>query len=73
MYLGVELVRDRHTKQPATEEALLVSELMKDEGVLVYPTGPADNVLKIKPPLTFTAADADLFTFVLDDVLRRDW
>lgn len=73
MYLGVELVRDRHTKQPATEEALLVSELMKDEGVLVYPTGPADNVLKIKPPLTFTAADADLFTSVLDDVLRRDW
>jgi 4-aminobutyrate aminotransferase-like enzyme/Ser/Thr protein kinase RdoA (MazF antagonist) len=73
MYLGVELVRDRHTKQPATEEALVVSELMKDEGVLVYPTGPHDNVLKIKPPLSFTATDADLFASVLDDVLRRDW
>jgi 4-aminobutyrate aminotransferase-like enzyme/Ser/Thr protein kinase RdoA (MazF antagonist) len=73
MYLGVELVRDRETKEPATEEAMHVSELMKDEGVIVYPTGSAGNVLKIKPPLTFTAADADLFTSVLDDVLRRDW
>jgi 4-aminobutyrate aminotransferase-like enzyme len=73
MYLGVELVRDRESKEPATEEALHVSELMKDEGVLVYPTGSANNVLKIKPPLTFTATDADLFTSVLDDVLRRDW
>jgi 4-aminobutyrate aminotransferase-like enzyme len=73
MYLGVELVRDRSTKQPATAEALHVSELMKDEGVLVYPTGPAGNVLKIKPPLTFTSADAELFASVLDDVIRRDW
>jgi 4-aminobutyrate aminotransferase-like enzyme len=46
---------------------------MKDEGVIVYPTGPAGNVLKIKPPLTFTAADADLFAEVLDEVLSRDW
>jgi len=73
MYLGVELVRDRDTKEPATAEALLVSELMKDEGVLVYPTGPAGSVLKLKPPLPFTTADADLFTSVLDDVLGRDW
>jgi 4-aminobutyrate aminotransferase-like enzyme len=73
LYLGVELVRDRHTKEPATEEAMHLSELMKDEGVLVYPTGMANNILKIKPPLTFTAADAELFTSVLDDVLRRDW
>jgi 4-aminobutyrate aminotransferase-like enzyme/Ser/Thr protein kinase RdoA (MazF antagonist) len=73
MYLGIELVRDRATKEPASEEALLVSELMKDEGVIVYPTGSATNVLKIKPPLTFTSADADLFTAVLDEVLTRDW
>jgi 4-aminobutyrate aminotransferase-like enzyme len=73
MYLGIELVRDRSTKEPASEEALLVSELMKDEGVIVYPTGSATNVLKIKPPLTFTSADADLVAAVLDEVLSRDW
>jgi 4-aminobutyrate aminotransferase-like enzyme/Ser/Thr protein kinase RdoA (MazF antagonist) len=73
MYLGVELVRDASTKEPASNEALLISELMKDEGVIVYPTGSAGNVLKIKPPLTFTSADADLFAEVLDEVLSRDW
>ncbi|RZU11192.1 hydroxylysine kinase /5-phosphonooxy-L-lysine phospho-lyase [Kribbella rubisoli] len=73
MYVGIELVRDRATKEPAPQEALLLSELMKDEGMLVYPTGPAENVLKIKPPLAFTPADAELFTEVLDEVLTRDW
>ncbi|WP_215453014.1 aminotransferase class III-fold pyridoxal phosphate-dependent enzyme [Streptomyces sp. ATCC 21386] len=73
MYLGVELVRDRVTLEPATEEAYVVSELMKDEGVIVYPTGADNHVLKIKPPLTFTAGDADLFVSVLDEVLDRDW
>ncbi|MER7251231.1 aminotransferase class III-fold pyridoxal phosphate-dependent enzyme [Kribbella sp. NPDC000426] len=73
MYVGIELVRDRATKEPAPQEALLVSELMKDEGMLVYPTGPAENVLKVKPPLAFTPADAELFTEVLDQVLSRDW
>jgi len=73
MYLGLELVRDRTTKEPAAQEALLISELMKDEGVLVYPTGPAGNTLKIKPPLSFTPADAELFATVLDEVLTRDW
>jgi len=73
MYLGVELVRDRGTKEPAGAEALHVSELMKDEGVLVYPTGATGNVLKIKPPLTFTAEDADLFGTTLDEVLGCDW
>jgi 4-aminobutyrate aminotransferase-like enzyme/Ser/Thr protein kinase RdoA (MazF antagonist) len=73
MYLGVELVRDRSARTPATAEAMIVSELMKGAGVIVYPTGPTDSVLKIKPPLTFTAADADLFVTVLDGVLARDW
>lgn len=73
LYLGVELVRDRHTKEPATAEALHISELMKDEGVIVYPAGAANNVFKIKPPMTFTPADADLFASALDDVLGRDW
>lgn len=73
LYLGVELVRDRSTREPATEEALVVSELMKDEGVLVYPTGLAGNILKIKPPLPFSPVDADLFATVLDETLERDW
>jgi 4-aminobutyrate aminotransferase-like enzyme len=73
LYLGVELVRNRSTKEPADTEALMVSELMKDEGIIVYPTGTYNNVLKIKPPLTFGVDDADLLAAVLDEVLSRDW
>lgn len=73
LYLGVELVRNRSSKEPADVEALMVSELMKDEGIIVYPTGTYNNVLKIKPPLTFGVDDADLFAAVLDEVLTRDW
>jgi 4-aminobutyrate aminotransferase-like enzyme len=46
---------------------------MKDEGVLVYPTGAGDNVLKIKPPMTFTREHVDVFADTLDAVLSREW
>lgn len=72
-YSGVEFVSDRRTKEPASDETLLVCERLKDRGVLVYPTGPAWNVLKLKPPLTFTRAHADEFAAALDDVLEEGW
>ncbi|GAA4231795.1 aminotransferase class III-fold pyridoxal phosphate-dependent enzyme [Actinomadura meridiana] len=72
-YSGVEFVLDRDTKEPASKETLLICERLKDRGVLVYPTGPAWNILKLKPPLTFTRADADDFTDTLDDVLETGW
>ena len=61
------------TREPAGAAARYVSERMKDEGVFTYPTGAADNILKIKPPMTFTREHADLFVAVLDDVLSSDW
>lgn len=73
LYLGVELVSDRQTREPATGAARYISERMKDEGVFTYPTGACDNILKLKPPMTFTREHADLFVAVLDDVLSSDW
>ena len=72
-YSGVEFVRDRQTKEPASEETLIICERLKDRGVLVYPTGPSWNILKLKPPLTFTRAHADEFTDTLDAVLETGW
>ncbi|MFI0367942.1 aminotransferase class III-fold pyridoxal phosphate-dependent enzyme [Actinomadura sp. 1N219] len=72
-YSGVEFVLDRESKEPASDETLIICERLKDEGVLVYPTGPAWNILKLKPPLTFTRADADEFTDTLDDILETGW
>jgi 4-aminobutyrate aminotransferase-like enzyme len=67
LYLGVDLVLDRLTKEPATALASEVSNALRNRGVLVSTDGPADNVLKIKPPIVFGEAEAHL----LADELRR--
>ncbi|MDQ6871659.1 MAG: aspartate aminotransferase family protein [Gemmatimonadota bacterium] len=67
LMLGVELVRDRSTKQPAKQETLAVLEAAREMGVLVGKGGLDGNVLRIKPPMCITAEDAD-FTL---DVLER--
>jgi len=42
---------------------------MRDHGILLGTTGPAGNVLKIRPPLVFRHEQADLLLSVLDEVL----
>ena len=69
LFLGVELVRDRATLEPAAEEAAEVVERAKERGVLLSTDGPLHNVLKIKPPLVFSTADADRLADTLDAVL----
>ena len=59
LFLGVELVRDRDTREPAAAEASDVVDRMKDLGILLSTDGPLHNVIKIKPPLVFGRADAD--------------
>jgi len=71
LYLGVELVRDRNTKEPAKAEAFEVTELMKEQGVIVFPNGVHDNVLKIKPPMIFARQHVDIYCDALDRVLGR--
>ncbi len=65
LFLGVELVRNRETLEPAASEAAALVEYAKDQGVLLGVDGPLRNVLKIKPPLPFTRADADRLVAVL--------
>jgi 4-aminobutyrate aminotransferase-like enzyme len=44
-------------------------EAMRDRGILLGTTGPAGNVLKIRPPLVFQRGHADLLLETLNDVL----
>ncbi len=69
--LGVELVRDRETKQPATSETLEVLEHLRELGVLAGKGGLDGNVLRIKPPLCITLQDADFAVEALDYALSR--
>jgi 4-aminobutyrate aminotransferase-like enzyme/Ser/Thr protein kinase RdoA (MazF antagonist) len=73
LFLGVELVLDRERLTPATEQAAYVVERMKELGVLIGRDGPSANVLKIKPPLVFSEADADRLVATLDRVLDEDF
>ncbi len=66
---GVDLVEDREIRTPASGLARRVTEAMRERGILLGATGPAGNVLKIRPPLVFRAEHADLVLGVLDDVL----
>jgi alanine-glyoxylate transaminase/(R)-3-amino-2-methylpropionate-pyruvate transaminase len=70
LMLGVELVRDRTTKEPATAETARVLELAKERGLVIGKGGLAGNVLRIKPPMCITKADADFLVDCLDEVLE---
>jgi len=69
LFLGVELVRDRQTLEPATEEASLVSNRFRECGILLGTDGPFHNVIKIRPPMPFSEADADLLVVTMDEIL----
>jgi alanine-glyoxylate transaminase/(R)-3-amino-2-methylpropionate-pyruvate transaminase len=69
LMLGVELVKDRKTKEPAKEEAARVWESCKDMGLLLGKGGLWGNTLRIKPPMCLTRADADFLLEVLDAAL----
>jgi 4-aminobutyrate aminotransferase-like enzyme/Ser/Thr protein kinase RdoA (MazF antagonist) len=71
LFIGVELVRDRMTLEPAAEELKAIVEAMKGEGVLLSTEGPHHNVLKIKPPLVIAQEDCDFFLRTLDAVMTR--
>lgn len=68
LMLGVELVRDRKTKEPANTEAAKVMELCKDRGLIIGKGGLFGNTLRIKPPMCITKADADFLVDCLDEV-----
>jgi len=71
LFLGIELVHDRATLEPAAEEAGRVVDSLRDRGILAGTDGPHHNVIKIRPPLVFSAEDAALLVAVLDEVLGQ--
>ncbi|HEY1848861.1 MAG TPA: aminotransferase class III-fold pyridoxal phosphate-dependent enzyme [Opitutaceae bacterium] len=69
LMLGVELVKDRRTKEPAKDECAAVFEACKDLGLLIGKGGLWGNTLRIKPPMIFSESDADFMLAVLDEAL----
>ncbi len=69
LLLGIELVSSRESRQPAAAVARAVADGMRERGVLIGATGPAGNVLKVRPPLVFGREHADLLLQTLDETL----
>jgi 4-aminobutyrate aminotransferase-like enzyme len=71
LFLGVELVRDRETLEPATEEASFVADRMREHGILLGTDGPYHNVVKIRPPMPFNEGNADFLVETMDKILNE--
>ncbi len=72
LFLGVELVHDRDSREPAGREADYVVNRMRELGILLGTDGPHHNVLKIRPPMPFSELDADLLVATLEEVLAAE-
>jgi 4-aminobutyrate aminotransferase-like enzyme/Ser/Thr protein kinase RdoA (MazF antagonist) len=72
LFLGIDLVQDREAREAAPLQASYVVNRLRDCGILAGTDGPHHNVIKLRPPLVFTEADADLFVKTLDAILQED-
>jgi 4-aminobutyrate aminotransferase-like enzyme len=70
LFLGVELANDDN--EPATLAAENIVNRMRDAGVLLGTDGPHHNVLKIRPPMPFSHADADFLLGVLSRAIEQE-
>ena len=68
LFLGIEWVADRESRTPDTHGARAACEALKDRGFLTAPAGALHNQVKIRPPLVFDQAQADLFLEAFADV-----
>jgi 4-aminobutyrate aminotransferase-like enzyme/Ser/Thr protein kinase RdoA (MazF antagonist) len=71
LFIGVELVTNRETRTPATAAAMYVKERLRAERILVGTEGPYDNVLKIRPPLTFDRQALTILLERFDAILKE--
>ncbi|RKE84623.1 aspartate aminotransferase family protein [Rhizobium sp. AG855] len=70
LFIGVELLRGGSIDRPASQETAAVVNGLRERNILISASGPNANVLKIRPPLPFGIAEADLLLSTLDSVLQ---
>ena len=73
LFIGMELVRDLNTLEPAREEASFVINRLRQHGILVGIDGPHHNVVKIRPPMPFNLQNAEFLLDTIKKVLSEDF
>jgi 4-aminobutyrate aminotransferase-like enzyme len=71
LYIGVELVKDRATKEPDAAGTTAVVNGLRERRVLISVTGSRANILKIRPPLIFSESNASRLLTEMDTVLAE--
>jgi len=72
LFIGIELVRSRETLEPASGEASMVVNRMRENRILIGTDGPFHNVLKIRPPMPFNQDDADILAERLEEIFVKE-
>ena len=73
LFIGIELVKDRDSLEPAPEHANYLVERMKERGILISTDGTRNNVLKIRPPMVFTQSNGESLVNTLKEILHESF
>ncbi len=71
LFLGIEFVDDRQARTPATIQTSYVVERLREHRILVGTEGHDNNIVKVRPPLTFDRAAADRLINALAVILSE--
>jgi len=71
LFIGIEFVKDKKTKTPASAECTELQKLLKKRFVIISVEGPYYNVLKFKPPMTFGKEDVDYLIKALEESIKE--
>jgi len=71
LFIGVEMVKDGHSKKPCPDKSDKIANRLKDKGILVSTDGKHDNILKIRPPLVFSFEHAAEFLAAFDETMEE--
>lgn len=71
LMLGIELVKDRGSKEPAKAECAQVLENCRELGLLVGKGSLQGNTIRFAPPMCITQADADFMLVAFNEAFAR--
>lgn len=73
LFLAIELVRNRHSLEPAVEETSVICSILKSKyHILTSIDGKHDNVIMVKPPMVFSRDDAIYFVLSFENAVNFD-
>lgn len=71
LMVGIELVKDHKTKEPAQDETKHIMDYTYNGGLLIGASGPYKNILKLTPPLIITEEQADVGLDIIESSLKK--